>query len=91
MTRFALAIATKGKWGPDRLLQDLRNAGADASIEIHIASDPEHAPTAAPEGFIVHSKSLASLFDLWGVAIAHCRSDWVAILHADALPHGPEI
>src|SRR5207253_7736059 len=26
------------------------------------------------------------LFELWGVAIARSRSEWIAILHADALP-----
>ncbi len=50
MTSLALAIATKGAWDPDQLLHDLRSAGADASTEIHIACDPEHAPATAPDG-----------------------------------------
>ena len=86
MTSLALAIATKGEWDPDQLLRDLRSAGADASTEIHIACDPEHAPTTPPDGLAVHTKANASLFELWGLAIAQSRSDWVAILHADALP-----
>jgi hypothetical protein len=86
LTSLALAIATKGEWDPDQLLRDLRSAGADSSIEIHIACDPEHAPATPPNGLSVHSKANASLFELWGRAIAQCRSDWVAILHADALP-----
>ena len=86
MTSLALAIATKGAWDPDQLLHDLRSAGADASTEIHIACDPEHAPATAPDGVAVHSKANASLFELWGLAIAQSRSEWVAVLHADALP-----
>ena len=86
MTSLALAIAVKGEWDADQLLRDLRSAGADASTEIHVACDPEHAPATAPEGLNVHTKAKASLFDLWGLAIAQSRSDWVAILHADALP-----
>jgi hypothetical protein len=86
LTSLALAIATKGEWDPDQLLGDLRSAGADASTEIHIACDPEHAPTTPPDGLTVHTKANASLFELWGLAIAQSRSDWVAILHADALP-----
>jgi hypothetical protein len=86
LTTLALAIATKGEWDPDRLLDDLRSAGAEPSTEIHVACDPERAPSTAPNGLTVHPKASASLFDLWGVAIAACRSDWVAIQHADALP-----
>ena len=86
MTDLALAIATKGGWDPGQLLHDLRSAGADASTEIHIACDPEHAPATAPDGLTVHTKANASLFELWGLASAVSRSDWVAVLHADALP-----
>jgi hypothetical protein len=86
LTTLALAIATKGEWQPDQLLRDLRSAGADASTEIHIACDPEHAPATPPDGLSVHTKANASLSDLWGLAIAQSRSDWVAILHADAVP-----
>src|SRR5439155_8697338 len=78
LTTLALAIATKGEWNPDRLLDDLRSAGAEASTEIHVACDSEHAPSSAPNGLTVHRKASASLFELWGVAIAACRSDWVA-------------
>jgi hypothetical protein len=86
LTSLALAIATKGEWDPDQLLRDLRSAGADAATEIHIACDPKHAPATAPDGLNVHTKPNASLFDLWSRAIAQSRSEWVAILHADALP-----
>jgi hypothetical protein len=86
LTSLALAIATKGEWDPHQLLRDLRSAGADASTEVHIACDPEHAPARVPGGLNVHPKANASLFDLWGLAIAQCRSDWIAVLHADALP-----
>jgi hypothetical protein len=86
LTTLALAIATKGEWDPDQLLRDLRSAGADAGTEIHVGCDPKHAPATAPDGLNVHTKPNASLFDLWGLAIAQSRSDWVVILHADALP-----
>jgi hypothetical protein len=86
LTTLALAIAVKGNWQPDELLRDLRSAGADAATEIHIACDPKHAPDTAPDGLNVHTKANASLFDLWILAIEQSRSDWVAILHADALP-----
>jgi hypothetical protein len=86
LSQLALAIATKGAWDADRLLQGLREAGVDASVEIHVACDPQHVPAAIPQGLAVHSKANASLFDLWGLAIAQSRSEWVAILHADALP-----
>src|SRR5206468_11179221 len=85
LTSLALAIATKGEWDPDQLLHDLRSAGADASTEIHIACGPEQAPATTPDGLHMHTKANASLFDLWGLAIAQCRSDWIAVLHADAL------
>jgi hypothetical protein len=85
LTKLALAIATKGAWDAEKLLQDLRNAGADASTEVHVACDPQHAP-AAPEGLTIYTKPNASLFDLWGLAIGKSRADWIAILHADALP-----
>lgn len=89
MTSLGLAIAVKGEWEPDQLLRELRSAGADASTEIHIACDPQHAPASAPDGLTIHTKANASLFDLWSLAIAQSRSDWVAVLHADALPaHG---
>lgn len=89
MTSLGLAIAVKGEWEPDQLLRELRSAGGDASTEIHIACDPQHAPASAPDGLTVHTKANASLFDLWSLAIAQSRSDWVAVLHADALPaHG---
>jgi hypothetical protein len=86
LNSLALAIATKGAWDADRLLQGLREAGVDASVEIHVACDPQHVPAEVPQGVAVHSKPHASLFDLWGHAIAQSRSEWVAILHADALP-----
>jgi hypothetical protein len=86
LTSLALAIATKGEWDADQLLQDVRSAGAEALTEIHIACDPKHAPGTPTDGLHIHAKANASLFDLWGVAIAQSRSDWVAILHADALP-----
>ena len=86
MNRLSLAIATKGAWDADQLLRDLRNAGVDASSEIHVACNPAHAPSAEPDGLTVHAKSIASLFDLWGLAIARAHADWIAILHADALP-----
>jgi hypothetical protein len=86
LTSLALAIAVKGEWQPDRLLRDLRSAGAAASTEIHIACDPRHAPATVANGLNVHTQANASLFDLWGLAIAQSRSDWIAILHADALP-----
>jgi len=86
LSSLALAIATKGAWDADRLLQSLREAGVDASAEIHVACDPQHVPAVIPDGLAVHSKPQASLFDLWGHAIAQSRAEWVAILHADALP-----
>jgi hypothetical protein len=86
LTSLALAIATKGEWDPDQLLHDLRSAGADSSTEIHVACDPEHAPPTAPGGLSVHTKADASLFGLWGLAIAQCRSEWIAVLHAGAVP-----
>ena len=86
MTGLALAIAVKGEWDAARLLEELRRAGAGPATEIHVACDPEHAPATAPDGLKVHSEAKASLFRLWGLAIAETQSEWVAILHADALP-----
>ena len=86
MTGLALAFATKGPWDPHRLLQDVRNAGAGSSSEIHVACEAEHAPDGAPPGLVVHPRPNASLFELWGAAIADTSADWVAILHADATP-----
>lgn len=86
MTRLALAIAVKGAWDADALLENLRKAGADSTTEIHVACDPEHAPASAPRALAIHARANASLFALWGVAITQSGSDWIAILHADALP-----
>jgi hypothetical protein len=86
LSRLALAIATKGAWDAERMLQDLRSAGVAPSTEIHVACDPEHAPAATPPGLTVHTKPDASLFELWGLSIARSEADWVAIIHADALP-----
>jgi len=86
VTSLALAIAVKGEWDADRLMQDLRKAGLDAATEIHIACDPENAPASTPAGLTVHRQANVSLFNLWGFAIAGTQSDWVAVLHADALP-----
>jgi hypothetical protein len=86
LTSLALAIAVKGEWDADRLLEDLRNAGLNDATEIQIACDPEHAPVSAPAGLTIHAQANASLFDLWGLAIARAQSDWVAVLHGDALP-----
>ena len=86
MTTLALAIAVKGEWDAYRLLNALRSAGANSATEIHVACDPQHAPATVPDGLTVHSKANESVFGLWGLAVAETHSDWVAILHADALP-----
>ncbi|NUT00292.1 MAG: hypothetical protein HOP96_04900 [Sphingomonas sp.] len=86
MTSFALAIATKGDWDPDKLLEALGAAGVGPPTEVHVACDPGHAPATSLRGFTIHVREGASLFDLWGLAIDASNADWVAILHADALP-----
>lgn len=86
MSSLALAIAVRGEWNAERLVQNLREAGADASTEIHVACDPEHTPPNTIQGLTVHTKADASLFDLWGLAVARSAGEWVGILHADALP-----
>lgn len=86
MSCLGLAIAVKGEWDAQQLLRDLRNAGADPSTEIHVACEPEHTPSSSPRSLVIHSQSKASLFDLWGAAIAGNSAPWIAILHADALP-----
>lgn len=85
MTALALAIAVKGAWNADRLLQDLLDAGLDESTEVHVACDPEHAQ-ASPAMLKIHSRAHASLFELWDVAIAASEAPWVAILHVDGVP-----
>lgn len=85
MTALALAIAVKGAWNADQLLQDLLDAGLDQSTEVHVACDPEHSQ-ASPAMLEIHSRPHASLFELWDVAIAASRAPWVAILHADGVP-----
>lgn len=86
MTDLGLAIATKGEWDPEKLLATLREAGIEASVEVHVAGDPKHAPTTTAPGLTIHLRENASLFELWGLAIDRCTAPWVAILHADALP-----
>lgn len=86
MTSLALAIATKGAWDPRNLLAALIEAGMEASTEVHVACDPAHAPAGQISGLSIHARPGASLFDLWGLAIEHANADWIAILHADALP-----
>ena len=86
MSRLGLAIAVKGGWDAQQLLQDLRDAGADPSTEIHVACEPEHIPPNSPRSLVILPQSKASLFDLWGTAIAATDAAWVAILHANALP-----
>ena len=86
MTSLALAIATKGEWDPQKMLAALTQAGIDPSTQVHVACDPAHLPEASTAGLSVHSLADASLFDLWGLAIEQAKADWIAILHADALP-----
>lgn len=86
MNWLALAIAVKGPWRTDKLLNQLQAAGFPASTEIHIACDQEHSPAAASHGFIVHGSAGKSLFELWAIAINASQSPWVAIFHVDALP-----
>lgn len=86
MTSLALAIAVKGEWDANRLAEQLRTAGVPADAEVHVACDPERAPTTPPRSLSVHTLAAASLFELWALAIAESRSPWVAVLHADGLP-----
>lgn len=85
MTALALAIAVKGAWNAERLLQDLLLAGLDDSTEVHVACDPEH-EQASSAMLTIHSRAHASLFELWDLAIAASKAPWVAILHADGVP-----
>jgi hypothetical protein len=86
LTSLALAIATKGEWDPQRLLAVLAEAGASPSTEVHLACDPAHMPAGTISGLSIHLRAGVSLFGLWGLAIGQAKADWVAILHADALP-----
>ncbi len=86
MSRLALAIAVKGAWDADQLVAALEAAGVPAGTEVHVACDPQFAPSAPPPSLFVHVTTGASLFELWGVAIANSSSAWVAVLHAAALP-----
>lgn len=86
MSSLALAIAVKGEWDPDRLLDRLSEAGVGPSVEVHVACDPAHAPVVTVPGLTIHVRENASLFELWGLAIDRCEAPWIAILHADALP-----
>lgn len=86
MTTLALAIATKGEWDPGRTMQILREAGIGSSDEVHVACDPAHAPVTSAPGLTIHLRGNLSLFELWALAIERTKADWVAILHADALP-----
>lgn len=86
MSRLALAIAVKGAWDADQLVAALEAAGVPAGTEVHVACDPQFAPSAPPPSLFVHVTTGASLFELWGVAIANGSSAWVAVLHAAALP-----
>jgi hypothetical protein len=86
LTGLGLAIATKGEWDPEKLLRILRKAGVGPAVEVHLACDPEHAPATSAPGLSIHLRENASLFELWGLAIDRCKTPWIAILHADALP-----
>lgn len=86
MSRLALAIAVRGRWEADKLAQQLAAAGVPAGAEVHIACDPDFAPTTPSRSFFVHTLADASLFELWALAIGKSRSPWVAILHAYAPP-----
>ena len=84
MSDLALAIATKGEWDPERLLAELREAGIAPATEIQVACG--RAPKSSPSGLNIHSSENASLFELWAIAIARSKAEWIAMLHADALP-----
>lgn len=86
MTSLALAIATKGEWDPQKMLAALAKAGIDPSTQVHVACDPAHLSEASTIRLSVQSRADASLFDLWGLAIGQAKADWIAILHADAMP-----
>ena len=84
MSHLALAIATKGEWDPDRLLAELRKAGMKSSMEVHVAC--VKAPGTSAPGLNIHLSAGSSLFELWAIAIERSNADWIAVLHADALP-----
>lgn len=86
MSSLALAIATKGEWDPVRLLEALREAGMRPDTEVHVGCDIDHAPRAPLSGLAIHPQENASLFELWALAIGRCKADFIAILHAHALP-----
>lgn len=86
MSDLALAVAVKGEWSPDRLLERLSEAGIGSSTEVHVASDLEQVGSDLSTGLSIYAQHEASLFELWGLAIERSRADWVAVLHADALP-----
>lgn len=86
MSHLALAIAVKGAWHADRLVEELEAAGVPVETEIHVACDRQFAPPSPPPPLIVHPMTGASLFELWGIAIAKSGSAWIAVLHAAALP-----
>lgn len=55
-----------------------------SSTEVHVACAA--APKTSTPGLIVHETGGPSLFELWAIAIGRSSADWVAVLHADALP-----
>ncbi len=88
MTSLALAIAVEGRVGRLTDCFAICEAPArDPSTEIHVACDPEHAPATAARRDSLFTRKLMRHCSTFGdSAIAQSRSDWVAILHADALP-----
>jgi len=86
LSHLALAIAVKGEWDAQELAQRLKVAGVTPDAEVHVACDPEFAPTSIPPTLCVHMLASASLFQLWALAAAKSRSPWVAILHGYGLP-----
>lgn len=86
MDNLSLALAVKGHWTAQDVLQKLQEAGVPNSVEVHLACDEDEAPCAAGGRLKIYAASSKSLFALWAIAIRGSRSPWVAILHPDALP-----
>ena len=82
MAELALAIAAPGRVDPARFWQALGGEGyGDGSrVEVHLAHDDDSALVGKPDWVHAHRLDRASVFRLWGHAIAQSAAPHVAIL-----------
>lgn len=82
MPSLSLAVACKGLIDARAFWQSIVPMITNADIEVHLAYDSAEQLEGMPQKVVPLFVESASVFQMWGAAIARSSSDYVAILHA---------